>query len=163
MSEATAPRAQAAAPYIVDSLSIEDGMTMAMWQYPGPWGVADALEAPRPDEGYRAVRDAHGDPIGFCCLGEAARVPGLMGAPNHLDVALGLRPDLVGQGLSREFARTVVDHALEVAEGRWLRCVVAEWNEAGRRAAEHVGFKVSGVHRVPGGGAVGTYMVFVRR
>ena len=163
MSEATAPRAQVTSPYNVGSLSIEDGMTMAMWQYPGPWGVADALEAPRADEGYWAVRDAGKDLIGFCCLGGAARVPGLSAAPNHLDVALGMRPDLVGQGLSREFARTVVDHALEVAEGRWLRCVVAEWNDAGRRAADYVGFKVSGVHYVPGGGAVGSYMIFTRR
>lgn len=30
-------------------------MEIAMWPYPGPWAVADPLEAPRPDEGYWAV------------------------------------------------------------------------------------------------------------
>jgi len=162
MSDAVAPRPEVTSPYTIGPLSIEDGLAIAMWRYPGPWAIADALEDPRPDEGYRAVRDARGEMIGFCCLGEAARVPGLSSAPAHLDVAFGIRPDLVGQGLSREFARTVVGQATAVAEGRRLRCVVAERNEAGRRAAEHVGFRVSGVHHVPGGGAVGTYLVYVR-
>ena len=68
-------------PYRVDALSIEDGMAMAMWRYPGPWAVYDSLEAPPPDEGWWAVRDADGGLIGFCCFGEAARVPGLGEAP----------------------------------------------------------------------------------
>ncbi|HJW63708.1 MAG TPA: GNAT family N-acetyltransferase, partial [Actinomycetes bacterium] len=122
-------------PYRVDALSIEDGMDMAMWRYPGPWAVYDSLEAPRPDEGYWAVRDAEGELVGFCCFGEAARVPGLPEEPGRLDVALGLRPDLVGRGLGPRFVRTVVEHAETVAEGRRLRCVVPTWNEAGRRAA----------------------------
>jgi [ribosomal protein S18]-alanine N-acetyltransferase len=134
-------------PYRVDALSIEDGMDMAMWRYPGPWAVYDSLEAPRPDEGYWAVRDAEGELVGFCCFGEAARV---------------LRPDLVGQGLGPRFVRTVVEHAETVAEGRRLRCVVPTWNEAGRRAAETAGFAVAGAHEIPGGAAVASYLVFLR-
>ena len=46
-------------PYRVDALSIEDG-----WPWPfGPTpavGVYDSLEAPPPDEGWWAVRDADG-------------------------------------------------------------------------------------------------------
>ena len=38
-------------PYRVDALSIEDGMAMAMWRYPGPWAVYDSLEAPRARRG----------------------------------------------------------------------------------------------------------------
>ena len=122
----------------------------------------DSLEAPRPDEGYWAVRDAEGELVGFCCFGEAARVPGLPEAPGRLDVALGLRPDLVGQGLGPRFVRTVVEHAETVAEGRRLRCVVPTWNEAGRRAAETAGFAVAGAHEIPGGAAVASYLVFLR-
>ncbi len=149
-------------PYRVDALSIEDGMDMAMWRYPGPWAVYDSLEAPRPDEGYWAVRDAEGELVGFCCFGEAARVPGLPEEPGRLDVALGLRPDLVGRGLGPRFVRTVVEHAETVAAGRRLRCVVPTWNEAGRRAAETAGFAVAGSHEIPGGAAVASYLVFLR-
>jgi [ribosomal protein S18]-alanine N-acetyltransferase len=148
-------------PYRVDALSIEDGMDMASWRYPGPWAVNDSLEAPPPDEGYWAVRDADGGLIGFCCFGEAARVPGLPEEPGRLDVALGLRPDLVGHGLGPDFVRTVVEHAERVAEGRRLRCVVPTWNEAGRRAAETAGFVVAGAHEIPGA-AVASYLVFLR-
>jgi [ribosomal protein S18]-alanine N-acetyltransferase len=150
-------------PYHVDALSIEDGMEMAMWRYPGPWAVHDSLEAPPPDEGWWAVRDAGGRLTGFCCFGEAARVPGLPGDPAKLDVALGLRPDLVGRGLGPAFVKAVVGHAERVAEGRRLRCVVPTWNQAGRRAAETAGFTVAGAHEVPGGAAVASYLVFLRR
>jgi [ribosomal protein S18]-alanine N-acetyltransferase len=149
-------------PYRVDALSIEDGMDMAMWPYPGPWAVYDSLEAPRSDEGWWAVRDAEGALVGFCCFGEAARVPGLPEDPARLDVALGLRPDLVGRGLGPAFVGTVVEHAERVADGRRLRCVVPIWNEAGRRAAETAGFVVAGAHEVPGGAPVASYLVFLR-
>jgi ribosomal-protein-alanine N-acetyltransferase len=149
-------------PYRVDALAIEDGMEMAMWRTPGPWAVHDSLEPPPPDEGYRAVRDAAGRLVGFCCFGEAARVPGLGADPAALDVALGLRPDLVGQGLGPELVRAVVAYAEAVADGRRLRCVVPEGNQAGRRAAETAGFVPAGTHRVPGGAAVAAYLVFLR-
>lgn len=149
-------------PLQVGKLSIEDGMTLAMWTAPGPWSVSDSLEAPEPDEGYWAVRDADDELVGYCCFGESARPPGLADDPSRLDVALGLRPDLVGHGLSNPLARTVVDHARVVAAGRTLRTAMGEWNDAGRRAAEKAGFKVSGYHQVPGGAAVSSYLVFTR-
>jgi RimJ/RimL family protein N-acetyltransferase len=147
-------------PYAVGRLGIEDGLDIATWQSPGPWAVQDALQPPRPDEGYWAVRDAEGALIGFCCFGEAARVPGQQGSAKILDVALGLRPDLTGRGLSRDFARTVVEQARRIAEGRTLRCVVANWNELGRKTAESVGFKLAGIHSVTGGARVSSYFVY---
>lgn len=149
-------------PLKVGKLSIEDGMTLAMWTAPGPWSVNDSLEAPEPDEGYWAVRDADDELVGYCCFGESARPPGLSGDPSRVDVALGLRPDLVGHGLGDQLAQTVVEHARNVAAGRTLRTAVGEWNHAGRRAAEKAGFKVSGYHEVPGGAAVSSYLVFTR-
>ena len=158
----TPPSAQAepVLPYSVGELSIEDGLDIAMWKTPGPWTVEDSLEPPRADEGYWGVRDAQGTLIGFCCFGEAARVPGLAGSPSVLDVALGLRPDLTGHGLSREFAAAVIDHARSIAEDRSLRCVVAEWNQVGRRITEAVGFRLTGHHEVKGGAAITSYFVY---
>lgn len=147
-------------PYAIGKLSIEDGLDIATWQSPGPWAVQDGLQSPRPDEGYWAVRDADRTLIGFCCFGEAARVPGQAGAANILDVALGLRPDLTGRGLSREFAQTVIQRARQLAEGRTLRCAVASSNELGRHTAESVGFKVAGIHNVTGGARVSSYLVY---
>lgn len=149
-------------PYHVRQLTIEDGMAIASWRYPGPWAVYDALEAPQVDEGFWAVEDATPALVGFCCLGQAARVPGMDSAIGVLDVALGLRPDLAGRGLGRDFAVAVVAHAHDVADGRRLRCVVAEWNEPGRAAAEAAGFSPNGTYEMPGGAAVSSYRVFTQ-
>jgi RimJ/RimL family protein N-acetyltransferase len=148
--------------YRVRQLSIEDGMAIASWRMPGAWAVHDALQAPRDDEGYWAVEDQHGRLVGYCCFGEAARVAGLGPDSRLLDVVLGLRPDLIGRGLSAGFARTVVAHAHEVAGGRRLRTVVARDNVPGRRAAEGAGFSVTGAYEVPGGAAVSSYLVMTR-
>lgn len=148
------------APYRVTELSIEDGMAIAMWPAPGPWAVQDALEPPRPDEGYRAVRDARDALIGYCCLGEAARPPGLDASAKLLDVALGLAPQLTGRRLSRDFATTVVQHARSVAEDRRLRCSVASWNAVGKRTAQAVGFHSVGVHQAAADPVTGFYFVF---
>lgn len=147
-------------PYGVTPLTIEDGLDIAMWRTPGPWAVQDALEPPRDDEGYWAVRDAHGDLIGYCCFGEAARPSGLRAEPGKLDVALGLAPMLTGRHLSRDFATTVVDRAKQIAEGRTVRCAVASWNTAGRRTTESAGFTLRGVHEVQGGASVVSYFVY---
>ena len=125
-------------------------MAMAMWSPPGPWALPDSVGDPPPDEGYWAVVDAAAALIGYCCLGDAARPAGLPGAPGRLDVAIGLRPDLTGRGLSDELGRVAVDYARSVSAGRGLRCAVAEENTVGLRAAGGVGFVAVGRHEVGG-------------
>jgi hypothetical protein len=46
--------AQENAALHVRPVTIEDGMTVASWHYPGPWAVNDNLEAPGPDGGFCA-------------------------------------------------------------------------------------------------------------
>lgn len=149
-------------PFVVSELSIEDGMALASWHTPGPWSVNDSLEPPEPDQGYWAVRDAEGQLVGYCCFDESARVPGLPADPSMLDVALGLRPDLVGHGLSNDLAQAVVDRAHQVAAGRQLRSVIDENNHLGRRAAERAGFKVAGSHDLAGGATLRHYLILTR-
>jgi RimJ/RimL family protein N-acetyltransferase len=136
--------------FAVRPLTIEDGMDIAMWRYPGPWAVYDALEAPRPDEGYWAVCDDDDRLVGFCCLGDAARPVGLETDPAFLDVAIGVRPELTGQGLGPEVGRVAVGYARQVSDGRRLRCAVRDWNHAGLEAARQAGFTEAGGHTVEG-------------
>lgn len=147
-------------PLRVDTLSIEDGLDIAMWRAPGPWTVEDSLVAPQPDEGYWAVRDDVGHLVGYCCFGEKARPLGLPAKVGTLDVALGIDPGRSGQGESRTFATAVVEHGREVAGERTLRCAVASWNAVGRHTAEAAGFRLVGTHEVTGGQTVATYQVY---
>lgn len=135
-------------PLQVRQLTIEDGMDISMWRYPGAWAVYDALEPPQGDDGYWAVTDARDRLVGFCCLGNAARPAGLEHEPGTLDVAIGIRPELTGEGLGTDLGRLAVDHARKVSEGRRLRCAVPAWNARGLDAARAAGFSAAGEHLV---------------
>src|SRR5688572_16931390 len=114
-------------------------MDIAMWRYPGPWAVYDALEAPRPDESYWAVCDADDRLVGFCCLGDCARPVGLEADPAFLDVAIGVRPELTGHGLGSEVGRVAVSYAWQVSGGRRLRCAVPGWKRLATPASPRPG------------------------
>ncbi len=58
---------------------------------------------------HAAWRRDHGL-AGFCCYGQDAQVPGGDYAAPAIDVGLGMRPDLVGQGLGDEFLRSILAH-----------------------------------------------------
>ena len=64
-----------------------------------------------------------------------------------LDVGVGMRPDLVGQGRGPEFATTVLDFARDRGATR-LRAVVQEWNIRSLRLVERLGFVRVGTHDV---------------
>ena len=149
-----------AAPLRLSELTIEDGLDIAMWRAPGPWTVEDSLLAPRPDEGYWAVRDADNQLVGYCCFGEKARPLGLPAKVGTLDVALGLDPSRIGHGLSRLLATAVIERGREVADERTLRCAVASWNAIGRHTTEATGFQLVGTHEVKGGSRVVSYQVY---
>jgi RimJ/RimL family protein N-acetyltransferase len=124
----------------VRPFTIEDGMDVASWSSTGPWAVLDNLQPPPQDESFRAVEDAVGDLIEYCCFSVHGRVPGADEAPETLEVSFSMCPELLGEGLGAALARTVTEHVREIAVGRRLRCIIAEWNHAGRRIAEGAGF-----------------------
>jgi [ribosomal protein S18]-alanine N-acetyltransferase len=134
----------------VRELTPADLDDIAGWRYDDRWAVYDSEGPLDPGLGYWAVVDGEGAAerlVGFGCLGEDARVPGLPEADGVLDVGVGMRPDLVGQGLGPEFATTV----LEFARGRGatrLRAVVQDWNARSLRLVERLGFVRTGTHPV---------------
>jgi [ribosomal protein S18]-alanine N-acetyltransferase len=137
-------------PFHVRQLTIEDGLTLAASPQPGAWQVHDALEPFPPDEGYWAVADSLDSLLGFCCLGEPARTAGEADHPAVLDIAIGIRPDLSGQGWGVELGRAAVAYARSVALDRRLRTIVPEWNAVGLRVAEQSGFARSGTISLEG-------------
>jgi len=135
-----AARVRPVPPFRVRQLTIEDGLTLAASPQPGAWQVYDALEPFPADEGYWAVADSQDSLLGFCCLGGPARPPGETGHPAVLDIAIGIRSDLSGQGWGAELGRAAVAYARSVALDRRLRTTVPEWNVVGLRVAELCGF-----------------------
>jgi [ribosomal protein S18]-alanine N-acetyltransferase len=144
--------------YELRPLTAEQGEEMAQWRYPGPWAIYDVTGPLDPAEGFWSVLDGSGDVVGYACFGFEARVPGLEERPGVLDVGVGMRPDLTGQGRGREFAEAVLAHGHAVSGIARLRAVVQDWNARSRRLLSGLGFVETGTHAV---GDV-TYVVYER-
>jgi RimJ/RimL family protein N-acetyltransferase len=99
-----------------------------------------------PQNRYHAVVDERGVLVGYCCFGPEARVPGgdyAVGEPEVLDIGVGLRPDMTGQGHGREFIAAILAFAIEAYSPAIFRVTIAGFNHRSRRAFEVTGFEVS--------------------
>ena len=145
--------------YRVRGLTEADLDEIATWRYDGPWSVYDSDGRLDPDLGYWAVTGSADDRlVGFGCLGEDARVPGLPTDDEVLDVGVGMRPDLVGRGTGASFAAAFLDFAVTRTAARRFRVVVKDWNARSLRLVERLGFARTGTHPV----GAETYVVLER-
>jgi [ribosomal protein S18]-alanine N-acetyltransferase len=149
----------------VRPLEPRDAEAVASWRYQGPWSMYD----PRPGDepisavaGYEAVVDDAGSLVGFVCVGQEARVPGLAEADGIIDIGVGMRPDLVGRGLGRHFGAAVLGHLSDRYGDRPLRAVVQDWNERSLRLARGLGFRDAGSHQCLQEGKQVGYVLLVR-
>jgi RimJ/RimL family protein N-acetyltransferase len=120
------------------------------WRYPGQYDIynvddADAEEDVQvlldPRYAYHAVCDADGILVGFCCYGLDAQVPGGdYSEPAALDVGLGLRPDLAGQGRGQGFLEAILAYARAQYDTTRFRATIATANARSRRVFAKAGF-----------------------
>lgn len=116
---------------------------IASWRYPGRYATYDVNEVRSPESGYWSVhRD--GELVGSCCFGEEARVPGAIEEDGTLDVGYGMRPDLMGQGLGRDFIAAILAFALQRFAPTRFRVLILDWNDRSRAAARSAGFVEDG-------------------
>ena len=149
----------------VRPLEPRDAEAAASWHYQGPWSVYDPHpgdDPPSAAAGYDAVVDDAGTLVGFVCVGQEARVPGLAEADGTIDIGVGMRPDLVGRGLGRHFGAVVLDHVRDRCGDVPLRAVVQGWNQRSLRLARGLGFRDAGTHQCVQGGKEVSYVVLVR-
>jgi [ribosomal protein S18]-alanine N-acetyltransferase len=129
----------------------DDARAVSEWKYDGIYAFYDA---PVPtddsdlyamlDGSHYSVLDSTGGLVGFFAYGPSATVPG--GHRVHaydddaLDVGLGLRPDLTGQGLGFTFVQSGLNFALNNFAPVRFRLTVATFNERAIRVYERAGF-----------------------
>ncbi len=92
---------------------------------------------------YYAYLDAHGAPAGFFCFGQSARIPAAEKDPygsNALDMGLGLRPDLCGQGKGHTFVMDGLHFAQREFAPEAIRLTVAAGNLRAVRTYTNAGF-----------------------
>jgi [ribosomal protein S18]-alanine N-acetyltransferase len=137
--------------FVLTQITRADALAISRWRYDEPYSVYDGnptsvdslLEA---RFFYHSVHDESGDLIGYFCFGEDARVSagrrlGIYKREPSLDVGLGMRPDLTGQGLGEEFVRSGLLFANEAYSPQGFRLTVATFNRRAISVYERVGFE----------------------
>jgi [ribosomal protein S18]-alanine N-acetyltransferase len=150
---------------LVRRMTVDEAERMASWRYSGDWSVYDLSSAqPLIDElaSYYAVMSDE-TLIGFCCIGEAARVPGMTEQPATIDVGMGMDPTLVGRGHGAAIGRTVLSYLAETYPDKALRAVVQCWNERSRRLTHRLGFEEVGQLTAVQGGRSVAYRIVKRQ
>lgn len=145
-------------------MTAEDAERVASWRYDGGWSVYD-LPSAQPlidDLANYFVVVAGQRLVGFCCIGSAARVPGLREDAALLDVGIGMDPELVGAGHGADFGQMVLRYLVERYPDRPLRAVVQSWNERSLRLTQRLGFEDAGELVTIQGGRAVAYRVVVR-
>ena len=125
-------------------LTVEEAEKPLGWRYPEPYTTYDADGPLGRDLGYFAIEAGDGGLVGFGCTGAEARIPGVEEEAGTTDVGYGMRPDLVGRGLGREFVGAVLEHVVAEHPCDRLRMSIYRWNGRSRRVAEAHGFRVVG-------------------
>ncbi len=124
--------------YIFKELTEADARDVLSWRYDPPYDMYNADPAQGeenvatlldPDNRYFAATAAEGQLVGYCCYGPDARVAGGdYRDPGALDVGLGMRPDLTGQGHGHAFFNAVLAFGRERCGARRYRLSVAAFN-----------------------------------
>ena len=128
--------------WVIHPITADEAHKVANWSYPVPYDVYNVSGASSsfliPDYRYYSVLFKD-ELVGFFCLGQDARVPGGNYDDQALDIGLGMRPDLIGQGLGSAFLGAI----LAFIPPTPLRLTVAAFNERAKRLYERFDFHVN--------------------
>ena len=94
-----------------------------------------------PGHQYYRMADEQGELVAYCCFGLQAQVPGGDYRSEALDIGLGVRPDLTGQGQGLAYVNGVLDFARATFAPCSYRVTIAEFNERARRVWEKAEFQ----------------------
>ena len=124
--------------------------TIQSWRYKPPYAIynpgSDDVENDiqrfmDPGSPYYGMADEQGELVAYCCFGMEAQVPGGDYRSEALDIGLGVRPDLTGQGQGLAYVNGVLDFARATFAPCSYRVTIAEFNERARRVWEKAEFQ----------------------
>jgi ribosomal-protein-alanine N-acetyltransferase len=125
-------------------------LVIVHWRYSTPYDiynldsgdVGETIEALLdPQFHYHIMTDQQEGLVAYCCFGKDGQVPGGDYSLDALDIGLGVRPDLTGQGRGLSFVGAVLDFACQTYSAQAFRVTVAQFNRRALRVWEQAGFR----------------------
>ncbi len=124
---------------------------ISRWRYEGEYAFynPEPFQAEYPDrvaaEDSFVWLDAGGGILGHVSYGADGRIPTAEGYPypeDYLDMGLGLRPDLCGQGLGGKFIALCLAFGAGRYQAGRFRLTVAAFNQRAVKAYQRAGFSI---------------------
>ena len=137
-------------PFTLHRMDEASTLAILEWHYEAPYDIydpaSDDVEVAMqffldPQNAYHTITDEHGDLLAYCCFGPDGQVPGTDYSAGALDIGLGVRPDLTGQGHGLEYVNAVLDFARRTFPPTAFRVTVAEFNKRAQRVWKKAGFR----------------------
>lgn len=137
-------------PLSFRSMDEASARAILTWRYAAPYdfynpdwkGIENAIRCfLDPANAYFCITTDSGDLQAFCCFGPEAQVPGGDYHDEALDIGLGMRPDLTGQGLGHAFVVAVLGFARRQFAPDVFRVTIAEFNKRAQRVWRGAGFQ----------------------
>lgn len=135
------------------ALEKDDALAILNWHYAPPYDYynrdtatiqEDLCYLLESENAYYAILNPQGELEGYCSFGSDAQVPGGDYRLQALDIGMGIRPDLTGQGQGGQFVQSVMKYGAERYGAQKLRVTIAKFNKRAQRVWEKLGFELVG-------------------
>ncbi len=140
----------------VKPVNIEDAQKFVLWRYEPPYAVYNVIDDPADNEQIKeqidyfldpavnchVITDRNNDLLGLITFGADGQVPGGDYSAEALDIGMGIRPDLTGQGRGNAFITAAIDFAVKAYQPTMLRTTVATFNKRAQRLCLRAGFTI---------------------
>lgn len=134
----------------LQQLDRQQALEILDWRYPSPYDFynfnADSLQQDlcyllERKNAFFAILNQQEELEGYCSFGEDGKVAGGCYNTKALDIGMGIRPDLVGKGRGKYYAKAIVEYGIKQYSAKQLRVTIADFNQRAKRVWQQLGFK----------------------
>lgn len=137
--------------YRIEPMDEARAEVISQWRYSDPYSIYN-MDGSAEDISellngtYYVVLDREENLIGYYCFGESAQVPagrqfGAYEVEGFIDIGLGIRPDLCGQGKGTEFLKAGIVFGKAQLDIKHFRLTVVAFNQRAIKVYERIGFE----------------------